>query len=465
MIMTSSPQVPGAPFGSFGSFESCGLRRRRERPAGAGRLHLRRHAVGFLALVVVWLSAPPSGAAPPAAEASAAPHTLTSILTLALERNPTVAGAQAVIEQRVGQRIAAGAYPNPVITGNSGYGEIRDAGRADIRDRLLTQSLTEYNMTVGQPLEWPAKRTARQNAAEAGVSGATAGWAEARLNLTAAVKLAFYELLLAQRDLELAQMNLQIVEDVRRIVKARVRLGEAPQFDLIKAEVEVLKANQLITRSENLVRVARVGLDTLTAGGLGLSFSVTGDFEQPREIPLDPLMGQALTRHPTIQRLSNVIEQADRTLEFQRQARVPDVTVNASYWREIGREAYQAGLSFPTPLWYQRQGEIASALGEKRREEVELLRARTLLVKEVNEFYQNVRTATTLVEVFEKGLMKQAQEALRIAQFSFQQGAASLLEVLDAQRVQRDVLLDYAQARFDLSVALARLERAVGGPL
>jgi cobalt-zinc-cadmium efflux system outer membrane protein len=39
------------------------------------------------------------------------------------------------------------------------------------------------------------------------------------------------------------------------------------------------------------------------------------------------------------------------------------------------------------------------------------------------------------------------------------------LDVLDAQRVQRQILFDYAQARFELSVALTRLERAVGGLL
>ena len=64
-----------------------------------------------------------------------------------------------------------------------------------------------------------------------------------------------------------------------------------------------------------------------------------------------------------------------------------------------------------------------------------------------------------LIDVFQKGLLKQAQEALRIAQFSFLQGDASLLEVLDAQRVQQQILFDYTQARFDLSVALIRLER------
>ncbi len=69
------------------------------------------------------------------------------------------------------------------------------------------------------------------------------------------------------------------------------------------------------------------------------------------------------------------------------------------------------------------------------------------------------------IDLFEKELLKQAQETLRIAQFSFQQGAANLLDLLDAQRVYRQIQLDYAQTRYELSVALARLERSTGGHL
>jgi cobalt-zinc-cadmium efflux system outer membrane protein len=177
------------------------------------------------------------------------------------------------------------------------------------------------------------------------------------------------------------------------------------------------------------------------------------------------LIKRMLDGHPAIQRGLKLVEQADRTVEFERQARVPDLTVNGSYFREIGREAYWAGVSVPTPVWYQRQGEIQSAFGDKRRGEAELLRIRNELLKAVNQHYQEASTTATLIEVFEQGLMKQSEEALRIAQFSFQQGASSLLEVLDAQRVQRQILLDYTQAQFDLSVALARLEKAVGGSL
>ena len=397
------------------------------------------------------------------ADVSLPTYALADIIGIAVERNPLVAGAQAAIDQSTGQRTAAGAYPNPTLHGDGGKGYLRDAGPLT---NEIPRSANEYMAGFSQPIEWPAKRAARQRAAEAGLAGASVGLVETRLNLTADVKVAFYDLLLAQRDLDLAKNNLAIVEDVRRIVGVRVRLGEAPQFDLIKAEVEVLKANQAVTRAENTVRVNRVILDTFTAGALGPAYAVSGDFLMfPAGLDLGQLATRSIREHPSIQRLTRSIDQADRTVEFERQSRVPNMNLNTSYTREYGREGFDVGLSVPAPLWYQRQGEIAGSLGAKRREEAELLRTRNELLRQVNQYFQDAQTTAKLIEVLEKGLLKQAEEALRIAKFSFQQGAASLLEVLDAQRVQRQTLFDYAQARFELSVALARLERAVGGLL
>jgi cobalt-zinc-cadmium efflux system outer membrane protein len=228
----------------------------------------------------------------------------------------------------------------------------------------------------------------------------------------------------------------------------------------------VLRARQELARAENAVRINRVALDTITGGALGLSYTVEGDFLGiPQGLQIDALMARMMEGHPTIQRLLQSVQQSDWKIEFERQSRIPNVTVHGSYWREIGREAVQGGLSIPIPTWYRRQGEIASALGTKRREEAELLRARNELARAVYQHYLDARTTAELIDVFNKGLLKQAQEALRLAQFSFQQGASSLLEVFDAQRVQRQIQMGYVQARYELSVSLARLERAVGGTL
>ncbi len=416
-----------------------------------------------LVLALLWGFNIAIGVGTASAEPAAQTYSLDMIIDLALAKNPIVSSAVGNIEQQKGQQTAAGAYPNPTVSSHSGIGRLKDT---TVGPPENVQSLTEYSVVVGQPVEWPALRTARQRVADLGLSTANVGLLETRLNLSSQVKAAFYDLLLAQRGADLARQNLDTVEGVARIVRARVKSGEAPQFESIKAEVEVLKAGQLLARADNVVRISRVVVNTLTGGALGATYTVQGEFRMvPRDLQIEGLMVRMMDQHPAIQRLLSSVEQSDWKIEFERQARVPTVTVNGSYWREIGREAFQGGLSVPMPLWYRRQGEIAASLGAKRREEAELLRTRNELGRAVYQHYQDVRTTAELIEVFDKGLLKQAQEALRLAQFSFQQGASSLLEVLDAQRVQRQILLDYAEARHALSVSLARLEQAVGGAL
>lgn len=391
-----------------------------------------------------------------ASEPSPATYTLNTMIELALERNPTVAGAQGLVRQSRGRRVTAGAYPNPSLSGSAGPGAIRDPSTG--------AKITERTVTVEQPLEWQGKRRARQQAADAGVAGASAALEETRLNVIAEVKVAFYQLLFAQRDTELATQNLTMVEEVLRTVKARVAAGEATPFETMKASVEVQKAKKEVARAQNALLVARVRLDTLTAGALGKHFSIQGEFESLRQEPdLEALASRALEQHPILRRLTKQVEQAEFSTILERESRIPNVTVQGSYHREAGDESVTAGLSVPLPFWYQRQGEIETALGAKHRAEAERLRAQNELVQAITQHAQDVRSANEQIQVFETGLLKQAEQTLRVARVSFQQGAASLLDVLDAQRVYRQTLLEYAQVRADLSIALARLERAVGG--
>ena len=383
---------------------------------------------------------------------------LDRIVDLALERNPAIASARSVIEQNEGGQIQASAYPNPTIGAGT--------ANAALRDPSTGTRLMEHNVSVHQTVEWPGMRAARQDAAAAGLAGATVGLDEAKLNLIAEVKQAFYELLLAERTVDLLQQNLEIVQEVARIVRARVRSGEGPQFEAVKADVEVLKAKQEMTKAKNSVRVRLVALDTLTAGALGARYQVQGDFRSLRD-RLDPeqMAARDLSQHPILKRQGKLVEQAEFTVTKERQARVPNVTLFGGYAREVGREAVVGGVSVPTPLWYRQQGHIATALGTQRKEEAELVRARNDLTRAINQHAREAETAQDQIIVYEEGLLKQAQEALRIAQLSFRQGASSLLDVLDAQRVQRQITVDYNQARFELSLALTRFERAVGGPL
>jgi cobalt-zinc-cadmium efflux system outer membrane protein len=122
-------------------------------------------------------------------------YELPEILDLAVKFNPAIARAEAGIQQSQGQRITAGAYPNPTILGQTGGGAIRDPSTG-------TQ-VNEYLFTLNQPLEWLGKRSARKPEAEVGIAGAVAGFAEAKLNLIAEVKV---------RDVSLGDSNGELVK-------------------------------------------------------------------------------------------------------------------------------------------------------------------------------------------------------------------------------------------------------------
>lgn len=391
-----------------------------------------------------------------ATEFSPGGYTLSQVVQLALQQNPIMNGAEAVLEQSQSQRVTAGAYLNPTITGS--------AGRGSIQDPRTGFSIVERTITVEQPLEWLGKRTARQRAADAGVAGAFAGVEETRVILMAEVKGAFFQLLFAQQDAQLARENLKTVEDLLKLVSARVSTREAPKFELVKATVELQKSKKDLARADNALLVARAKLNTVTGKALGERFAIQGEFETVRSgLDLGLLTEQALDRHPALRRQQKMVEQAEFTIEQERASRMPNVSVFGTYHREAGDLAYMGGLSVPLPIWYRRQGEIGAAMGTHRRAQAERARVQQELEQTITQHFQEVRTAQEQIQVFEQGLLFQAKEALDIAQFSFRHGVASLLEVIDAQRVYRQTLLEYAQARADHSIALARLERAVGG--
>jgi outer membrane protein, heavy metal efflux system len=66
------------------------------------------------------------------------------------------------------------------------------------------------------------------------------------------------------------------------------------------------------------------------------------------------------------------------------------------------------------------------------------------------------------VQLFDKGYLEQARQSLEITQFSYQHGAASLLDFLDAERSYRSTELSYRQALTTYMSALEQLRQAVG---
>lgn len=381
-------------------------------------------------------------------------YTIDELISIALEKNPSIAVFKANLEAGKADIISARAYPNPEVEFQGGNGKSLETG----------ESKGEYSVGISQLVERPAKRFFRRKEAEAGAGAIEKDVEDFRLQLRYEVKKAFYQVLLDKKAVETAKENLLIVEELLKTVEVKVRAGESPEFELVKARVERLRADKDFKRAENRTIISMASLNALLGNTLREDFGVEGAFELPeKRYELSALLSYAKERHPLIIKAGKEAEAKDFSLEKEKASIFPDITVRGFSGRETDKKSYGVGLSIPIPLWYQRRGEIARAFADKIRAEAEIYKIRVELSRAITEEYQNYLIAHDQIDVFAKSLLKQAEEALRIAELSYMQGESGLLDYLDAQRVYRSTLAEYYQAFFEVEASIALLERVVGG--
>jgi cobalt-zinc-cadmium efflux system outer membrane protein len=121
------------------------------------------------------------------------------------------------------------------------------------------------------------------------------------------------------------------------------------------------------------------------------------------------------------------------------------------------------GHLHPLPLWNRKGGEVAKAAAAKSQARYELALTRQELETKLATQYSLYQTARRQVESFQKHIIPQAGESLRLAQFSYEHGEIGLLEVLDARRVYRTTEQDYYKALLEYRLARVELWRLSGG--
>jgi len=84
-----------------------------------------------------------------------------------------------------------------------------------------------------------------------------------------------------------------------------------------------------------------------------------------------------------------------------------------------------------------------------------LERARAVAMNEVRRAASDLDAAAERLERFDGSLLAAAERSAQAAEFAFQRGATSVLEVLDARRTFRAVQLEALAARTDYAKALA----------
>jgi cobalt-zinc-cadmium efflux system outer membrane protein len=392
------------------------------------------------------------GSMVPVAQEGAADVTLEQLTQVVLKHNHVLRSAQFGLDgARAGVRTAS-AWVNPKVELQQGQWQPGGVSRQSVR-----------GWTLSQPLENPVSRSARIQAAESGVMVSGQQLAIAKNDLAAQVRTRAYEALLHQSEAEMAAETLALLQQVRDRIRVRVETGEAPRYELIKADAEVIHARERQQSSQLQAQQSLLEINRLAAGQLPDRWRLAANFHEDVEsADLLHLQTQAEQNNPELISLKHELERAQAHLRFAQAGRWPGLELRYSENQEPDVRQSAWGVVMQLPLLDQRRGPVAEAQAEVGRIQARLDGRRNELQQQVVLAWRSLDIARLRVEALGQGVVREAEAALRVAQAAYRFGERGILDVLDAQRVLRGVRSDLLQARYQLHAARIALDHLAG---
>jgi cobalt-zinc-cadmium efflux system outer membrane protein len=391
------------------------------------------------------------------------PWTLEEAVTAALSQHPLVEAAQARVDAARGERAGAAALPNPITTlmvENAGY-----PGQPGSSD--LTQETSLY---LAYPLEWLFQRGPRVRRAEQDVSTAQALLLLARRMVAAETVQSFFSVALAEALQDEAAENRDRLEQLVAYNRVRVEAGMAAEGELLRLEVELDSSrNDVVIAGVELMRQrARLVPYTGAYRGDARIASIRTAVPVSDEVAIDVLpaldaaLAMARARRPEVAVSRARAGAANASIAFERSLAVRQTGATFGNKRAGGQNSMIAGLSFTIPLFNVNGGAVSRATSERLAAEHELAWAERLVAADLQAAHASATQLTAQLNELRQKFLARASDVHKLTLGAYQEGGATLLQVLDATRMLADARLTYSRTLFAQRESLFRLALAVG---
>jgi cobalt-zinc-cadmium efflux system outer membrane protein len=371
---------------------------------------------------------------------------------MATSNNPRLLEAESIAQIAASAVKTARAYTNPTI-------EVYE-GRQYARP-ITTPGVPGLLQHYGglQTIEIPAERKARQKIAQFGINGSQAAQRGVTISVIADVKHAFYSALRRREEIQHAQENLQLVQDLLRRVEVEVRVGEKGRLELTRAQAELARAQFAVRSAQigynNAIALLRVAI----AAPPDVSLNPRGDLDPRISLqPIDEMRQTVLSAHPAVAQSRAEIESAKASLEHQKLLRIPQPQLFAEFENQPDLRFWRTGVNIPIPLWDRRRGQIDEAKARINQSNSILSQRRLELISALERAYEQYLLADQQTTSLESGSLRAAESAVEAAKAAYRYGERGIVEVLDAQRVLQSVRGDLLDAQYARQSALIDLQ-------
>jgi cobalt-zinc-cadmium efflux system outer membrane protein len=384
--------------------------------------------------------------------------TLEAVLREVLASNPSFKAARAnwqAMETRVRQERA---WADPRVG-------------VDVERSGTTRAFTftDNEWMISQELPLSGKSRKRAQAATAEAAAAFADVDRRKLRLIRDARVAFYNLLNGQTQLDLNEKNAALLHQLAEVTRIKYEAGTRMQADVFMAESESLKNQEARRDLEQQLVEAQARLNVLMNRPAGAPLGRGVMVEMPVIIyDSAEVESRALVHRPELRIAAEKITAAKARHDVAKRAWIPDpeIRVEARQFNGSGARIreYDTGIFFNFP-WFNR-GKYKAGIEEakKNREsaEYELMALENETRGLVREHLKRIDTLHHHYTLFRDKIAPLTRQTVESTRISYNNDKATFLELITAQRALQEIEAMTQQHLTDYLSAVADFEAVTG---
>jgi len=361
-------------------------------------------------------------------------------------------------------KVKAGLLPNPTLD-------------LEARSGALTGSSSESTLSVGisQEVLLAGKQSKRLAVAERERDLYRYQLAERERLVREEVKSLFYDVVLAEQRLALADRSIALNRKLLEISKVRLAAGDIPELEMNLVKVELARSEASRVDGAKVLNQSQERLATVIGLPVGTQYRVSGTLHSTTTPlrALSELKQQALAQRPDMKALEAERGGAEAAVRLARAEGVPNLTAGVVLWRDTrslninGLEgtdkAWTVGmrLSMPLPVFDRNQAGVQEARALQSSAEIRWSTAIRNLEREVEMAYASCLSSDKILSLYKADIIPQLEENLSLTEEAWRLGEVGILAVIQEQKKFFDVSDNYLMAHYNRQIALVKLDSAV----
>lgn len=411
---------------------------------------------GFLVVLVVLVGL--SLSAPALAQDLPVPLRLADVVRIATQQRSEITAMGARASAAAQRPAIVGALEDPMIS--------QSIDHYPLKMMEDTQARGRFNWTISVEQRFPLSDIRRQRSlgAQASAQRAEADVDRVRLEVALEAQLAFFMLVERRAMPGILDEQLNLARELVATASARYAAARGPQAEVLRAEVEVARAQAAKLRLVAETSAAEAMLNASLGRPSSAVVPATEHQERPEAPPAaENVRTAALSARPELRAGVAEIDRSAAEIQVMRAMYGPMASVR------VGRSSTMAegpgamimfGISIP--IWRDRlQAGVAEAQAMESMARADLEAMRRMIEGEASVAREIVNAERTRVESLRQEVVPRARMAAEASLAAYSSGRSTLVSVIESTRALWDVRIELIMANTALASSWARLNRAM----